>query len=113
MFSAPSELSKHFETTGFPLSIHLMPKSIRGMNLLLPFMKTAHLNFKVNDEVFTVIDDEPLKGGQAGLVVADGQAHFDDVEITGPNISNGGPGKARPVNPKAKLATTWGKLKKN
>ena len=41
------------------------------------------IEFKVDDEVFTVIDDDPLKGGQAGLVVADGRAHFDDVEITG------------------------------
>ncbi|MXV84053.1 hypothetical protein F4X88_08235 [Candidatus Poribacteria bacterium] len=69
------------------------------------------LEFKVNDEVFSIIDDDPLKGGQAGLVIADGQAHFDDVEITGPNIKNGGPGRARPVNPKTKLATTWGQLK--
>ncbi|MCY3721528.1 MAG: hypothetical protein OXG97_04855 [Candidatus Poribacteria bacterium] len=69
------------------------------------------LEFKVNDEVFRIIDDDPLKGGQAGLVIADGQAHFDDVEITGPNIKNGGPGRARPVNPKTKLATTWGQLK--
>ena len=70
------------------------------------------LEFKVDDEVFTAIDDDPLKGGQAGLVIADGQARFDDVEITGANIKNGGPGKARPVAPRSKLATTWGYLKK-
>ena len=62
--------------------------------------------------MFTVIDDDPLKGGQAGLVVADGRAHFDDVEITGTNVKNGGPGKPRPVEPRAKLATTWGDIKK-
>ena len=69
------------------------------------------LEFKIDDEVFTAIDEDLLKGGQAGLVVADGRARFDDVEITGTNVPNGGPGKARPVAPKAKLATTWGHLK--
>ena len=70
------------------------------------------LEFKIDDEVFTALDEDILKGGQAGLVVADGRAHFDDVEITGENIQNGGPGKARPVEPQTKLATTWGKIKK-
>ena len=69
------------------------------------------LEFQIDDEVFTTIDDEPLKGGQAGLIVMDAQARFDDVEITGNNIRNGGPGKARPVAPRGKLATTWGHLK--
>ena len=69
------------------------------------------LEFQVDDEVFITIDDDPLRGGQAGLVVSDAQARFDDVEITGTNINNGGPGKARPVDPQAKLSTTWGDLK--
>ena len=69
------------------------------------------LEFQIDDQIFTALDDDLLKGGQAGLVIADGQAHFDDVEITGENIPNGGPGKPRPVAPKAKLATTWGDLK--
>lgn len=69
------------------------------------------LEFKVDEDVFTTIDDAPLKGGQAGLVVTDGQARFDDVEITGQNIRNGGPGKPRPVASRGKLATTWGILK--
>ena len=69
------------------------------------------LEFKIDDEVFTAVDEDLLKGGQAGLVVADGRAHFDDFEITGTNIPNGGPGKPRPVEPRAKLATTWGHLK--
>lgn len=69
------------------------------------------LEFRINDEVFTALDDDPLRGGQAGLVIADGRAHFDDVEITGANVPNGGPGKARPVEPETKLSTTWGALK--
>ncbi len=71
------------------------------------------LEFQIDDTVFTAIDDDILKGGQAGLVVADGRAHFDDFEVTGANISNGGPGKPRPVEPRTKLTTTWGHLKNN
>ena len=54
---------------------------------------------------------EPLEGGKAGLVVGNARARFDDFQITGENIPNGGPGKPRPVAPQAKLATTWGRLK--
>ncbi len=69
------------------------------------------LLFQIDEEVFTVIDDDPLKGGLAGLVVQNAQARFDDVAIKGENIPNGGPGKARPVMPRNKLTTTWGTLK--
>lgn len=64
-------------------------------------------------QVFTAFDPDPLPGGQAGLVVADARARFDDVEITGDNIPNGGPGRRTPraVAPQAKLTTTWAKLK--
>ncbi len=70
------------------------------------------LEFQINDQVFTVTDPNPLKSGKAGFFVVNGQARFDDVEITGTNIPNGGPGKARPVAPRGKLATTWGHLKR-
>ncbi len=64
-------------------------------------------------QVFTAFDPDPLPGGQAGLVIADARARFDDVEITGDNIPNGGPGRRtlQAVSPRSKLATTWGKLK--
>ena len=64
-------------------------------------------------QVFTAFDPDPLPGGQAGLVVADARARFDDVEIIGDNIPNGGPGRrtSQAVSPLSKLATTWGKLK--
>lgn len=69
------------------------------------------LRFKINDFEFTAVDPSPLRSGQAGLVVGDARARFDDVEISGANIPNGGPGKPRDVEPQTKLATTWGKLK--
>ena len=75
--------------------------------------KNGTLEFQIGKKLLRVVDhDIPrLENGKAGLVVGGAQARFDDVEITGANIPNGGPGKARPVEPLAKLATTWGHLK--
>ena len=76
--------------------------------------KDGTLEFQIDQEVLRIVDDNlSPKSGQAGLVVGGAQVRFDDVEITGENIPNGGPGKARPVEPQTKLATTWGYLKKN
>ncbi len=69
------------------------------------------LRFRINDFIIGAIDSDPLEGGKAGLVVGNARARFDDFQITGENIPNGGPGKPRPVAPQAKLATTWGRLK--
>lgn len=69
------------------------------------------LDFRINDFIIKAIDDDPLEGGKVGLVVGNARARFDDFQITGENIPNGGPGKPRPVAPQTKLATTWGRLK--
>ncbi len=73
--------------------------------------ENGELEFRINNTVFSAVDPQPLKGGQAGLMVADARAKFDNVEITGDNIPNGGPGKPFDVAPRGKLTTTWGKLK--
>ena len=70
----------------------------------------GRLKFQINDEVFTAIDANPIKSGKAGLMVGGAQTQFDDVEIRGTNIPNGGPG-ALPVASLGKLAITWGQLK--
>ena len=67
--------------------------------------------FQVDDQVFVGRDLNPLEGGQAGLVVSDARARFDDVEISGPNIKNGGPGQPRPVDEKQKLPTVWARIR--
>ena len=69
------------------------------------------LEFRIDDEIFEARDLEPLKSGQAGLVVSNARAHFDDVEVFGENIEEGGPGEPRAVNLKGKLTTTWGSVK--
>ena len=69
------------------------------------------LKFQIDDVVFTTVDADPIKNGKAGLTVVRAQARFDDVEITGSNVPNGGPGTL-PVEPSGKLAMTWGKLKR-
>lgn len=89
---------------------NFVPKANKWYTLTASVSRRA-LEFQIDDQVFTAIDNSPLKSGKTGLFVVNGQARFDDVKITGTNIPNGGPGKARPVNPQAKLATTWGHLK--
>ena len=68
------------------------------------------LKFKIDDVVFTAVDADPIKNGKTGFMVGNAQARFDNVEITGNTIPNGGPGTL-PVEPRGKLATTWGELK--
>ena len=69
------------------------------------------IKFKIDDVVFTTVDADGIENGKAGLVVSNAQARFDDVEIMGDTVPNGGPGTL-PVEPSgSKLATTWGTLK--
>ena len=63
--------------------------------------------------MFTVFDANPLGAGRTGMGVSNAEVRFDDIEITGQNIDDGGPGNTLPVEPHAKLATTWGHLKNN
>ena len=69
------------------------------------------IKFKIDDVVFTTVDADSIKNGKAGLVVSNAQARFDDIEITGDNVPNGGPGTLL-VEPSGKLAITWGTLKR-
>ena len=66
------------------------------------------LEFLINGEiVISAFDRSPLDGGLAGLVVQNAQASFDNVQISGDNIPNGGPTKSFDVAPQEKLTTTW------
>ena len=73
----------------------------------------GQLEFQVNGQVFVSEDSSPLKSGQAGLVVGNAEGRFDDVAITGVNIKNGGPGRARAVDRQEALTTTWGRIKQD
>ena len=76
-------------------------------------VKENLLEFKINGEIVGAAQDtEPLKSGQAGLVVSNARIQFDDVAITGEKIPNGGPGKAQQISIKRKLATTWATIKR-
>jgi len=74
-------------------------------------IKGELMEFQVDNEVFFGRDLVPLEGGQAGLVISDGQARFDDIEISGVNIKNGGPGRPHPVDEKRKLTMMWAEIK--
>ena len=69
--------------------------------------KNGTIEFQIDDEVFTLFDHNPLAAGQAGLYVSNAETRFDDIEITGANIFNGGPGRSGIQI----LTTTWGHLK--
>ena len=78
--------------------------------------KNGNMEFKIDNE--TIFLGERVQGfvistqkGFTGLVVSNARARFDDIEITGENIQNGGPGRSFSVVPQGKLATTWSKLK--
>ena len=58
-----------------------------------------------NDKLVTTMKHGAHKQGRVGLLVWQGSSSFDDVNIEGPGI----PGLA--VNPEAKLASTWARIK--
>jgi len=58
-------------------------------------------------------DADPIDKGQVGLAISNSRVRYDNVEISGENIPNGGPGKPFPVKPYTKLATSWGSIKDN
>ena len=70
------------------------------------------LTFQVDDgPEFTARTTGAFGSGGVGLVVSDGQAAFDELEIVGPNVPFGGRGHVRPVDPVGRLATTWAALR--
>lgn len=76
-----------------------------------------HFEFYINGEPACEFDDNSIPSGKVGLCVRNAHAHFDDLIISGDDVEDGGnwdpaehlEGKA--VEPKGKLATTWGTLK--
>ncbi len=71
----------------------------------------GRLKFQIDDEVFTVTDQNRIKSGKSGFEVSGAQARFDNVKIMGDNVPNGGPGTLRVEPSGNKLAITWGELK--
>ena len=73
--------------------------------------KIENLDDPENKATFNAKTKEPIKqGGFAGFYVSHADAVFDDLEIRGNNIPNGGTG-AFSIEPRGKLATKWAKLK--
>lgn len=74
-------------------------------------------NADVKDEnplvTFTAQDADPIDKGQVGLAISNARVRYDNVEIKGDNIPNGGPGKPQAVKPQRKLTITWGSIKDN
>ena len=88
----------------------IFPLEIDTWYTLKATVGEQELKFQVNEETFIGNEqDEPLKSGQVGLIVANARAQFDD--ISGSGIPNGGPGKVKAVQSRGKLAAKWGQLK--
>lgn len=78
---------------------------------------------EASENVTVQIDDNPpmsvdwetkIESGGVGLVVGDSIVSFDDFELEGDNIPDGGPGFPLQafVSPAGKAAQVWGKIKK-
>jgi hypothetical protein len=68
-----------------------------------------HFEFYINGEPAGEFEDNSIPSGKVGLKVSNAHAHFDDLIISGDDVEDGGSWKA--VEPKGKLAISWGKLK--
>ena len=69
-----------------------------------------YFEFHFDDNFVAQYEDETAAPGTVGFQVESGMVvHLDDVKITGPEIPN--IGSPLSVNPKARLATTWGEIK--
>ncbi|MCY3743934.1 MAG: hypothetical protein OXH00_23205 [Candidatus Poribacteria bacterium] len=89
-------------------------KTDRWYQLTAITRRNGKIEFYIDKKLFTVFDANPLEAGQTGVGVSNAEVRFDDVEITGQNIDDGGPGNTTlSVKPQAKLTTTWGHLKNN
>jgi len=69
-----------------------------------------------NDNCKLFVDDKlvfeansDLPSGRVGLFTQNSQTEFDDFSVTGPDITDGGPGFA--VSSQSKLTTIWGRIK--
>lgn len=76
-----------------------------------------NLEFYINDELFLKGKDSRYPAGKVGIYIYNIHAHFDNLIISGDDVEDGGswdPAKhpeEKAVEPKGKLATSWGKLK--
>ncbi len=90
---------------------YLLSATVHDSGKLTFRIKNLDPDFDGDEEVFTTTFAKPTEGGLAGLYVAGARAQFDDVEIKGSNIPNHGSRESFSVEPRGKLATTWGELK--
>ena len=77
-------------------------------------MEEGFLSFQIDNFLFAGIDTRSIRRRKGRThVVGNARARFDDFQVTGENIPDGGPAKSFEVEPSEKLSTTWGRLKKD
>jgi len=70
------------------------------------------ISFYIDDELHYQRTDDLHPSGGVFLFAYDSITEFDNVVITGDDIPDAGPSGGHAVQPEAKLATTWGRLKR-
>jgi len=92
------------------------PQNYPGKKIKIENGEWNHMKIEVKGEDFTLFIDDIEQGtgtsnvkydkGMIGVWCWETKASFDDVKITGKGV------KTLPVNPKFKLASVWGQLKR-
>jgi len=81
--------------------------------------KGDHFEFYIDGKPAGEFKDKSIPSGKVGFFVRNAHAHFDDFIVSGDDVKDGGnwdPAKhpeEKAVEPKSKLAKTWGKIKSN
>jgi len=81
--------------------------------------KGNHLEAYIDGEPVVKVEDDTISSGKVDFVVGITHAHFDDLIISGDDVEDGGswgPAKhpeEKAVEPKGKLAATWGEIKRS
>ena len=97
-----------------PLPFALSKDTWYELNIIV---EGDYFEFYINGKPAGEFEDNSIPSGKVGLGVRNAHVHFDDLIISGDDVEDGGSWDAakhpeeKAVEPKGKLATSWGKLK--
>lgn len=69
------------------------------------------LEFYIGEQLVVETENDRFSSGMAGVCTLQGVILFDDFLLQGPDVPDGGRGTVVAVEPQAKLATIWAKIK--
>jgi len=86
------------------------PISLRKWYRMKVEAKGKKYSLKIDGKKIHQFTGTRFESGRVGVGLGGAEAHFDNVIITGNDVPNVGP-SGYAVHPKAKLTTTWGRLR--